>query len=338
MVQRFFKQSLIVPAAFIVVCGYSVWLIFCSLHPPLPLIDEEPRLYSNQCQQDLRLIYVNAILQSHRSINLVMFGLSEPAILNALAERAKHGIPTTIYYDAAESTQLANTLGQADLHPVQIGGLMHQKILILDHDLVFIGSANMTASSLCMHDNLVVGMRSGPIADFLMKRIPYSSGFLQTMVGGQEVELWLLPDPRGNALASLRHQIRKATRSLKIALFTLTHPSLCEEIIAAKKRKVDVTVVVDLHSGLGASSKAIRLLQQNQIKVLFSQGVQLLHHKFVWIDDQTLLCGSANWTKAAFEKNSDCILALHHLTREQKKFMKNLWNRIETEAALPIDK
>ena len=265
-----------------------------------------------------------------------MFGLSDPAILNALAGRLKE-LPTTIYYDASESMQVRTKLNGADLHPVQLGALMHQKILILDRDLVFIGSANMTSSSLLMHDNLVVGMRSRTVADFLLKRIPYSSGFLQTMVGGQEIGLWLLPDPRGNALSDLRRQIRKASRSIKIALFTLTHPSLCDEIIAAQKRKVSVTVVIDLHSGLGASSKAIDHLQQNGVKVLFSQGVQLLHHKFIWIDDQTLICGSANWTKAAFEKNSDCIIALHHLTEDQKEFMKGLWNRIEIEAAPPID-
>ena len=103
-------------------------------------------------------------------------------------------------------------------------------------------------------------------------------------------------------------------------------------MIAAQKRGVHVTVVIDMHSGLGASAKAIQLLAQHQVNVLFSQGVQLLHHKFVWIDDQTLLCGSANWTKAAFDKNSDCILALHHLTSKQNKFMTRLWNRIETEA------
>ncbi len=294
-----------------------------------------PRFYSNQCQQDLRLVYVNAIQKAQHSIHLVMFGLSDPAILNALADRIKQSLPTKIYYDASESMQIHHKLKQADLHPVQLGGLMHQKILILDSDLVFLGSANMTPSSLLMHDNLVVGMRSKTVADFLLKRIPYSSGYLQTMVGGQEIALWLLPDPRGSALSDLRHQLRKANRSIKIALFTLTHPSLCEEIIAAKKRKVNITVVIDLHSGLGASAKAINLLQQNKVNVLFSQGIQLLHHKFVWIDDQTLLCGSANWTKAAFEKNSDCILALYHLTSEQNEFMKSLWNRIETEATLP---
>ena len=62
--------------------------------------------------------------------------------------------------------------------------------------------------------------------------------------------------------------------------------------------------------------------------------LQLLHHKFILIDDQTLLVGSANWTKAAFYKNSDCFLILHNLTDDQKTFMNRLWTRLEAESTL----
>lgn len=327
-----FLRKLFLPFSVVVILLYCILLIFSSLHPELPEEGEEPRLYSNQIRQDLRYLYISAIQQAQKSIHLVMFGLNDAAILKALAERTSHQIPATIYYDASESPQINKKLHQADLHPVRLSGLMHQKILILDQNLVFIGSANMTSSSLLMHDNLVVGLRSNQVADFLTHHAPQSSGYLHTMVGGQDIELWLLPDLRGNALASLRHEIQKARSSIKIAIFTLTHPLLCEELIAALHRKVNVTIVVDMHSGYGASTKAIEQLRQNGVKILFSQGVQLLHHKFAWIDDQTLLSGSANWTKAAFTKNSDCILTLHNMTDEQQKFMQELWKRIETEA------
>jgi cardiolipin synthase A/B len=327
-----FKDRFFAPLAIIAIGGYCIWLIYCSINPPLPERDETPRLYSNQCREDLRYLYVDAIRQARQSIHLVMFGLSDAAILHTLADRSKESVPMSIYYDANESSRVRSKLQGADLHPVQLGGLMHQKILILDRNLVFIGSANMTSSSLHMHDNLVVGMRSSKVAEFLLEHTPFNSGYLRTMVGGQDIELWLLPDPRGFALADLRRYLRKARRSIKIALFTLTHPQLCEEVIAAHERGVDVTIVVDLHSGLGASAKAIDQLWQKGVKIRTSQGVQLLHHKFVWIDDQTLFSGSANWTKAAFNKNSDCILALHQLTPEQKEFMKRLWHRIEAEA------
>ena len=258
-----------------------------------------------------------------------MFGLSDPAILNALAHKT---IPTTIYYDQNSSPNLWTALPHADLHPMRGWGLMHQKILILDQETIFIGSANMTTASLSMHDNLVVGFKSQKLARFLIEKTPRSNGYIKAMVGGQDVELWLLPDPRGHALHDLKHKIRTANRSLRIALFTFTHPSLIEEVIAAHKRGINVHVIMDLHSSLGASSKAVEQLKSSGVRISMSRGVQLLHHKFILIDDQTLLTGSANWTKAAFYKNSDCFLILHHLNEEQKTFMNRLWTRLEAEA------
>jgi phosphatidylserine/phosphatidylglycerophosphate/cardiolipin synthase-like enzyme len=206
---------------------------------------------------------------------------------------------------------------------------MHQKIMILDKEMVFIGSANMTRSSLKMHDNLVIGFVSKPVARFLEEHEPYTPGYLKTMVGGQSIELWLLPDPRGHALTELRKKIRNARKSIQIALFTFTHPGLIDEVIDAHNRGVKVSIVIDMHSALGASLKAVEKMKKAGVPTSLSQGVQLLHHKFVYIDEEMLFTGSANWTKAAFYRNSDCILALHHLNAEQKRFMTKLWTQIE---------
>ena len=130
--------------------------------------------------------------------------------------------------------------------------------------------------------------------------------------------------------------MRHANQTIRVAIFTLTHPSLIDELILAHRRGVEVTLVIDMHSGLGASAQAVQALQKAGIKILFSQGVQLLHHKFVYIDEQLLLTGSANWTKAAFTKNSDCLILLHNLTQEQKSFMNYLWKRIHTAAQEPL--
>ncbi len=209
---------------------------------------------------------------------------------------------------------------------------MHQKILIVDRDLILIGSANLTSASLCMHDNLVIGLRSPKAAEFLIAHPPFTSGYLQTVSGGQEIELWLLPDPRGHALADLRRRIRMASKSVRAALFTLTHPLLVDDLIAAKERGVAVSLVIDAHSGRGASAQAVARLKTSGVEVSLSQGLQLLHYKFALIDNQTLVSGSANWTKSAFAKNSDCLFILNQLTESQRHFMLRLWRKIHNQA------
>ncbi len=316
------------PWVLLFVVAFCVWFVYTSLTPQLPDARHPIHLYSNQCQQDLRATLLSAIRQASSSIHLVMFGLSDKAILNALAEKIQDNIPTQIFYDAGGSAKIYKLLRGAQVHPIQHAGLMHQKILVLDKELIFLGSANMTSASLKMHDNLVIGLKSRAMAKFLEEHQPYSSGYFRTMVGGQELQLWLLPDPRGAALADLRKKIRSAKNSIRIALFTLTHPGLIDEISAAHRRGIQVTVVIDMHAGSGASAKAVEALRKAGASVFLSRGIQLLHHKFIYIDEKTLVTGSANWTKAAFYKNSDCILAIDNLTKEQQKFMNSLWKQV----------
>lgn len=309
---------------------FCSWFVWQSLVPQLPEIGGAPKLYSNQCRQDLRSTFLKAIEEAKSSIHLVMFGLTDRPVLGLLAKKIKENISTTIYYDTSGSGKMAPFLHGANLHGIKHSSLMHQKILVIDQEKVFIGSANMTTASLKMHDNLVVGLCSPSIAKFLEQHEPYSSGYIRSMVGGQDVELWLLPDPRGHALGELKKKIRSAKQSIRIALFTLTHPGLVDEIISAAKKNVSVSLVIDMHAGLGASAKAIETLKKGGVAVRLSRGIQLMHHKFIYIDEKTLITGSANWTKAAFYKNSDCVLALHNLNAEQKRFMNRLWHAIET--------
>ncbi len=319
----------------LVVC-FSVWFVWRSLTPTLPTLGQPPRLYSNQCQQDLTLTFLEAIRRAKQSVYLVMFGLTDPAILAALAKKTEVGVEPIVYYDTNGSPNLYKKLGGCEVHPIRQIGFMHHKVLIIDGETVFLGSANMTTQSLRMHDNLVIGLSSKKIAEFLKKKVPYSSGHLRAPVGGQDVDLWILPDPNGNALAELKKSLRSASQSIRIAIFTFTHPTLADELLLAQKRGVAVTVVIDMHSALGASAKTVENLKKAGVQIFFSQGVQLLHHKFVLIDEKKLVAGSANWTKAAFTKNSDCLVILHNLTQEQRSFMNYLWNRI-AKTAQPVE-
>ncbi len=263
-----------------------------------------------------------------------MFGLTDTTVLQTLYQKSLAEVPTEVFYDPTASLFLSAKIQKLEAKPVECSGLLHQKLLVLDDSLVFLGSANLTRSSLNMHDNLMIGLYSPQVASFLKEKTPHSQGHLKTMVAGQDVEIWLLPDPRGHALQSIRYLLRKATKSIRVAMFTLTHPLLLEELMLAHKRGISVTVVVDHQSGTGASSKAVEFLQKKGVPIYFSSGTNLLHHKFLYVDDKDLLLGSANWTKAAFYKNRDLFAILYNLNPSQKQFMEKLWNKIVYESKL----
>ena len=309
--------------------------LFFELYPPLPPPNSTPILYSNQCGSNLRRLMIQAINHAKHSIHLVMFGLREPSILRTLATKAaSDSVACDIYYDPSASVELSCTIPQFFPHPIYSKGLMHQKILVVDNALLFLGSANMTLSSLEMHDNLVLGMHSPTLAHFLQKNTPNHSGYTSSIVGGQKVELYLLPDLNHTAIQSIKNFIRSAKNSLKIAMFTFTHPMLLEEIHQAKKRGVAVTVYIDFQTRFGASAAAVKNMEDHGITFRVSKGVQLMHHKFLYVDEALLVLGSTNWTKAAFYKNHDSFIVLHHVTYQQKKFMHQLINQLQRQSQL----
>lgn len=304
--------------------------IWSILSPPLPKESQPIIFYSNQRHADLRLTMLKAIRQAQKSLHMIMFGLSDNPIINAILQKQAEDLSVKIFYDKRSSPKLP--FPKTMLTPVKTGGLLHQKILVLDEKRVFIGSANMTASSLSMHDNLIIGLYSPQIAKFLINKTPHESGHMITHINGQPIELWLLPDTNGQAIHAIKNLLRAATHSIHIAMFTLTHRSLVDEIIKAHKRGVRVNLFLDFQSSIHASKKMYDKLRRSGVNIKVSKGPQLLHHKYAYIDNKILISGSTNWTKSAFKRNKDCFCILYDLTRSQKKFMSDLVKIMDYES------
>lgn len=311
-----------------ILSGFTL-LIYIGTAPDLPTLGGEPILYSNHCRQNLQLTLIDAIDTAKESIHLISFGLSDKAILKALKDKEDKNI--FIYYDTRSSPNIKKILNKSNVFPITENGFLHQKILIIDKKMVFLGSANFTKSSLRMHDNLVVGFYHPRIAEFLTKKTPFSPSQLQTSIAGQKIDLWILPDSKNHAINHLKSIIRLSHKKITVAMFTLTHPQVVEELINAKKRGVKVQVMVDFHSGTGVSAQAVSKLKENKIPVLLSKGQKLMHHKFLYVDESILVLGSTNWTKAAFYKNRDCFVSLYQLSEKQKSFMNHLCSSLISE-------
>lgn len=77
---------------------------------------------------------------------------------------------------------------------------------------------------------------------------------------------------------------------------------LVNDLIDARQRGVDVKVVLE-GSKFNVNRLAYQKLRQNGVKVYFDTPEHLLHIKGVVIDNRYIFLGSANWSKAAIEKN-----------------------------------
>jgi cardiolipin synthase A/B len=279
-----------------------------------------------------------AIHQATESVLIAVYALTDPYLIDACNGAARRGIPVSIATDRDHFQQLRPRLAQDVALIVPPGsGLMHRKLLVVDQRWVWIGSANYTSASLCLHDNLTIACDAPPRAQWLTRHYealmqeepplpPYQVSFL---AGDQEIQVWLMPE--SSALEVLLDQINQAKTSIRLALFAWTHPKLTRALQDAVQRGVRVEAVVDQAAARGSSRSTVQRALRAEIAVREKGGRALCHHKLALIDDEQLITGSANWTRSAFEKNRECVIRVAPLTETQRQRCNALWRQLTRE-------
>ena len=299
-------------------------LIFYSLGISLPSLRSPIRFYFTHNRDDLKLVLIRAIKKSCKSIHLRTYALTDLSILSLLKQRAQDGIEVHLYYHKKSSPKLERLEGPCfHLHPVQGKGLMHEKIWIIDECQSFLGSTNITYSSLKIHENGMIGIYSPQFARSL---IHCQNKEIVQQINGQTIHYFPFPNP--TALDNLLTILDRAQKRVDLFLFTFTHSRIVQKLIDLHERGVHIHLTIDAYTARSSSKRALTMLVQAGIPVYLSQGIPLFHHKWALIDQHTLVFGSANWTRAAFTKNRDFLLVLYPLKGRQIKCLHHVIHKI----------
>ncbi len=297
----------------------TIWMVpWISLgSPDIPRL--EPELYFSETLVSFRPLFLRAIESAQNRIDLFLFELSDSRLIEALEYQMQQGVDLYLHLDSS-SPPLPSALEACRItHP--ISGLFHDKLLCIDSEDCWIGSANWTPSSLGINENSMIHCVSQELVDSIRQ----ASVHHYFMSGSQRIEFWQLPNPHG--LDTVLHQLRSAQHSILIACYAFTHPKLIFECILAHHRGIEVTLVLDRQMSAHINHSAILELQHAGVAVRTSRGMGCFHHKFCWVDD-ALILGSPNWTRAGFSKNHESFLIVHELLPKQKKLLRRVWSLI----------
>jgi cardiolipin synthase len=318
----------------------AVWSAARIVSVDLPEQGEPAKLYSSQARDDLLLTLEGAINRAQESVLVSIYSITEKHIISALQRKASQGVAVTVIYDAEVNGRLENRLGEGiKLLPRISEGLMHQKLIIIDDEEVWIGSANLTYASLRQHDNLVMGVYSPPMAQYLRAGLLGTDGKaskkLHVEPGAQATDVYILPEHSQSALKRVIFLVDQATKSVFVGMFTWTHPQLTDAVIRAHDRGLKVTAVMDGAQARGSNKKVLERMQKAGLGVRVNRGPQLLHHKFCWIDGKTLVHGSTNWTRSGFGRNGELLVVMQDLTRAQRGILQETCEVIRLESKVP---
>ncbi|MGA3994311.1 phospholipase D family protein [Ralstonia nicotianae] len=148
----------------------------------------------------------------------------------------------------------------------------------------------------------------------------------------QAVEIAFSPDGRAEAL--VLKVIRSAKSSIRLAGYTFTSPAIVRALADAKRRGVDVAVVVDYKNNLvenrsNTSRQALNLLVNAGIPTRTVSVYPIHHDKYIVVDGLHVETGSFNFTTAAARRNSENVVVLWNNPDAARQYIAHWQSRWE---------
>lgn len=316
-------------------------VLLSPLTVPVPAEQGSSVLLSTDIDTSLRPSLERAILNAKQSVYLIIYSLSDSSIVHALKEASERGVLVTVIHDPVETPNASSLLGKnVTCYPRRARGLMHNKLLVIDGSLVWIGSANMSTRSLTEQGNLVIGMNSPTVAAAIhevgaaiAKQVPLTTPPSAVDCAGSCFTLYFHPYHGKKSFQDLLLRIDQASKRVFVAMFTFTHPDLVSALCRAKNRGVDVRVVLDQESAQQTSHKAFVRFKREGVPCGYRTKHGLLHYKVALIDD-CLVAGSCNWTKAGFISNHEAMLFIDPIPPCHEEWLERWWKVVEHNSSL----
>lgn len=313
---------------------------FASLHAEAVTLDRPVALCHTQDRQQLRESLMNSMEQAQKSILIFTFTFSDSEMIKLLNKKAEEGVEIIIVIDKEHRLPLT-TQGSSKLQILtrQKGeGRVHHKILVVDDQYIWIGSANFTKAAYDSQENLMLGIYSPNLADFLQKEATVFRGTkirepilpLVIEIEDQYIYLGLLPHdgfpPKANEVLINRYSkdlllnlIHGADKSIFIAMDVWTDADLANAVKSAHKRGVLVKILAGDFEGI------IPDLMRFGIDVRVNNRFSMMHNKFMYADRNILVNGSANWSKSSFTRNDESFIVLQGLNELQQIYLDDYW-------------
>jgi len=115
--------------------------------------------------------------------------------------------------------------------------------------------------------------------------------------------------PSENCTSEIVSEIDKAKKSLYMQAYSFTSDPISKALVEAKKRGVDVKVLLD-KSQVKAKYSSASYLDSQGIWTRIDYLPAIAHNKVIVIDGKTVITGSFNFTKAAQFKNAENLLVI----------------------------
>ena len=309
----------------------------------------------NNCNTEACRALLKEINGAKNTIDLALYGFdNSPKILSALKQAKARNVRIRLVYDRQSSpdkeyykdtNELVKLADSSNSDYIQgqtthTNKLMHNKFMIVDNKIVYTGSMNFSSTGLSDYNaNTIIILHSKDIAELYTKEFEQmlsgkfhnqkSSLNLQNQfnISGTKVGVYFSPyDKTSNHIIPL---INSAKHYIYMPTFLITHTQIADALMNAKRRGVDVKIIMDA-TNINTTHTKHYILRKAGIQLKTEIFAGKMHSKTIIIDDKYIIAGSMNFSNSGENKNDENCLIIENskLAKEYKQFFIYLWNKI----------
>ena len=270
------------------------------------------------------------------SVDMAIYDFDRELVMDSVEAAWERGIQLRVVADEDEADdegfEFLEDLGVPVVYRPSSSRIMHNKFVVLDEQVVWTGSTNLTDTGMERNNNHAVSIAHAELAsaytmEFEQMFVDQAFGrskddVLSThsfSIADTDVELYFSPqdDPHSVVIEA----IEDADHRIEFMIFTFTHDDVAAALMAAQDRGVEVVGIVDKAQASGRYSVDEELAIAG-IPVLIDGNENVsgwaggkLHHKVLVVDagtpsHPTVISGSMNWTGSGTTDNDENLLLI----------------------------
>ena len=145
-------------------------------------------------------------------------------------------------------------------------------------------------------------------------------------VTSQSVEVAFSPEAGAEALVV--KVLASAQQTIRLAGYSFTSPAVVKGLVEAKRRGVDVKVLLDDRGNRGqASLVAMRMITEANIPLRVISAYAIHHDKYIVVDSRHTETGSFNYSQAAARSISENVLVVWNNPATAQRFFQHWESR-----------
>ena len=298
------------------------------------------------CRTALCKELLSSINEAKISIDFAMYGVEgQSKIINALKKAQERGIKIrwvtdfdskgkSPYPNTKETMQILSNC-TSDFTKKNASDIMHNKFFIIDGKTLITGSANLSNTDMGgLNSNIVAKIKSPELCKIFQSEFEqmYQGKFHKDkeiidnksnikLPNNNVVSVYFSPKDKtiSNALIPL---INGACDYIYVPIFFLTDKNITNALIAAKKRGVEVKILLDAVAAENTYSKH-KELRLAGIAVKVENWAGKMHQKSMIIDDKTVVIGSMNFSKNGENSNDENCIIVQNAPKLAKKYKQH---------------